>query len=39
MNKTLENIKIKLLKLSWKYPRVTIFSLGVLTGLLLAFIF
>lgn len=39
MNNILKTIKEKLVDLSWKYPRATLYVLGILTGLLLAFIF
>ena len=39
MKNTIEKIKEKIINFSWAYPRASLFILGVLTGLLLAFIF
>ena len=39
MKNTIEKIKEKVIDFSWAYPRASLFILGVLTGLFLAFIF
>jgi uncharacterized membrane protein YccC len=39
MKTTMQKIKEKIIDFSWTYPRASLFILGVLTGLLLAFIF
>jgi hypothetical protein len=39
MKTTIEKIKENIIDFSWAYPRAFLFILGIITGLLLAFIF